>query len=108
MPTVRVTGMTCQGCEDVVETAVNLLDGVEEVDADRYADLVEAKGDVTVEMVAEKVEMAGYRAIGPAEADTASEDDGADDSESADDEQQADPSDAIEPDDIDIESEQEE
>lgn len=100
--------MTCQGCEDVVETAVNLLDDVEGVDADRYEDIVEVNGDVTVDMVAEKVEMAGYRAIGPAETDTTTGDDTEDGADSADDEQSEDPSDAIEPDDIDIEAEQEE
>ncbi len=106
MPTVRVTGMTCQGCEDVVETAVNLLDDVEEVDADRYEDIVEATGDVTVDMVAEKVEMAGYRAIGPAETESDSGDETDDAPDSADDEQSDDTSDEIEPDDIDLEQEE--
>lgn len=59
---LTVTGMTCQGCEDVVETAIELLDGVETADADRYEDvaIIEARSDVSTEDMAEKVRMAGY------------------------------------------------
>lgn len=76
MTRVRVKGMTCQGCEDVVETAVELIDGVDAASADRYEEVVEANGDVSVDLVAEKVELAGYRALGAAEA-SPSEGDGA-------------------------------
>lgn len=69
MTTVQVKGMTCEGCEEVVETAVELLDGVDEADADRYDELVHASGDATIDEVADKVELAGYRALGSAEAD---------------------------------------
>lgn len=71
MTAIRVRGMTCQGCEEVVETAIELLDGVEDVTADRYDNEVEVVGDVSMNDVADKVEMAGYRAGG-----TVTDDDG--------------------------------
>lgn len=74
MPEVRVRGMTCQGCEEVVETAVSLLEGVEEASADRYEDVVSVTGDVSIEDVAEKIELAGYRALGPADEPTDGDD----------------------------------
>lgn len=59
---LTVTGMTCQGCEEVVETAIGLVDGVESVDADRYEDVavVEGRSDVNRDDLVEKVRMAGY------------------------------------------------
>lgn len=65
---VAVRGMTCQGCESVVETAVEMLDGVEEVTADRYEGVVQVEGDVAPDDVATKVELAGYKAIAEVEA----------------------------------------
>lgn len=57
----RVRGMTCQGCEEVVETAVELVGAVESVDADRYDNVVRVEGPVEPELVADKIELAGYR-----------------------------------------------
>ncbi|MFW6448615.1 MAG: heavy-metal-associated domain-containing protein [Halobacteriota archaeon] len=57
----RVRGMTCQGCEEVVETAIDLVDAVESVQADRYDNIVRVEGSVEPEVVADKIEMAGYR-----------------------------------------------
>ena len=59
---VVVRGMTCQGCESVVETAVEMLDGVRGVDADRYESVVHVDGDVAPEDIIEQVELAGYKA----------------------------------------------
>lgn len=61
---LTVTGMTCQGCEAVVEEAVEMADGVESADADRYDDqvTVETSEDVPPAVLAEKVELAGYTA----------------------------------------------
>ena len=73
MTTVRVHGMTCQGCESVVETAVGFLDDVESVSADRYENVVEVTGDVTAEEIGQKVELAGYDALGEADDDGSSE-----------------------------------
>lgn len=60
--TVTVTDMTCQGCESVVETAVELLDGVATVEADRYDGAVEVTGDIDPDDIVEKIELAGYTA----------------------------------------------
>ncbi|PSQ45362.1 heavy metal transporter [Halobacteriales archaeon SW_7_68_16] len=57
---LMVRGMTCQGCEEVVEEAVRMADDVDDVDADRYESLVEVHGAVDRDVVAEKVRMAGY------------------------------------------------
>lgn len=61
---LTVTGMTCQGCEAVVEHAVSLVDNVEEVEANRYDNLVvvEQTASVDTATLVEKVEMAGYSA----------------------------------------------
>ncbi len=71
----RVRGMTCQGCEEVVESAVELADGVEAVDADRYDNVVTVEGDVDAEVVSEKIELAGYRVESAGTAPTEPEDD---------------------------------
>lgn len=61
---LTVTGMTCQGCEAVVEHAVSLVDNVEEVEADRSEErvVVDATAGVDAETLVEKIEMAGYSA----------------------------------------------
>lgn len=65
--------MTCQGCESVVETAIEMLDEVESVDADRYENVVTVVGDVTAEEIADKVSMAGYEPLGEADEPDATE-----------------------------------
>lgn len=60
--TIRVTDMTCDGCEDVVETAVSFLDGVESVEADRDSNEVRIEGDVSADDAVAKIERAGYEA----------------------------------------------
>ncbi|MFP4591563.1 MAG: heavy-metal-associated domain-containing protein [Halobacteriales archaeon] len=81
----RVRGMTCQGCEEVVETAIELVDGVESVEADRYDNLVRVAGPVEPEAVADRIELAGYRVedVGESDDDEAAEDEGADPAEPA-------------------------
>ena len=61
---LTVTGMTCPGCEDVVEKAIEMADGVESADADRYEDrvVVEARDDVDPTVLTNKVVLAGYTA----------------------------------------------
>lgn len=59
---LTVDGMTCQGCEAVVETALEMADGVDAAEADRYESVAEVEGDADPETLAEKVEMAGYDA----------------------------------------------
>ncbi len=61
---LTVHGMTCQGCEEVVETALEMADGVTAADADRYEDIavVESAADAELDRdeLAAKVELAGY------------------------------------------------
>lgn len=57
---LSVSGMTCEGCEAVVEHAVELADGVESVTADRYDGTVSVEGPVERDVVAEKIGLAGY------------------------------------------------
>jgi len=63
---LTVTGMTCEGCESVVETAIEMADGVESADADRYEDVVVVETadavEVDQETLASKAELAGYDA----------------------------------------------
>ncbi|WP_135535284.1 MULTISPECIES: heavy-metal-associated domain-containing protein [Halostella] len=59
---LTIEGMTCQGCEEVVEKALEMADGVEEATADRYEDIASIEGDADPEMLVTKVEMAGYEA----------------------------------------------
>lgn len=62
---LSVDGMTCQGCEEIVEHAIELADAVEDVEADRYDKVARVEGDPNVEDVIEKVRLAGYDAESP-------------------------------------------
>ncbi|UPV76974.1 heavy-metal-associated domain-containing protein (plasmid) [Halorussus limi] len=63
--TISVTGMSCNGCEQNVETALRNLDGVNRVEADHEADTV----DVVLEEGASNddvnaaIEQAGYDVV---------------------------------------------
>lgn len=58
---ITVNGMTCEKCEEVVETALEMADGVESADADRYEQNATIEGTVDdLAVLVEKVEMAGY------------------------------------------------
>jgi len=60
--TLRVTGMTCEGCEDIVETALEMADGVDDATADHAADEATVEGDASTETLVEKARLAGYDA----------------------------------------------
>jgi copper chaperone len=60
--TLRVTGMTCDGCEDIVETALEMADGVDGASANREANEATVEGDAGTEALVEKVRLAGYEA----------------------------------------------
>ncbi|WP_248515157.1 heavy-metal-associated domain-containing protein [Salinarchaeum laminariae] len=57
---ITVEGMTCEGCEDVVVEALEMADGVESAEADRSENSATVEGDADVDVLVEKVEMAGY------------------------------------------------
>lgn len=60
--TLDVTGMSCTGCEQNVETALRNLDGVTRVDADHEGATVEVviEDDVSDDELHAAVEQAGF------------------------------------------------
>jgi copper ion binding protein len=64
--TLRVTGMTCGGCENAVQRAVGQLDGVAEVAASHKAEEVVVTYDaarVGREAIAAKIQRMGYQVV---------------------------------------------
>jgi copper chaperone CopZ len=59
---LAVDSMTCEGCEDIVETALEEVGGVDDADADRHEGVVTVEGDADTETLVEAVDMAGYDA----------------------------------------------
>ncbi len=59
---IPVTGMSCDGCERTVESALQNLEGITRVEADHEADTVElvAADDVTDADIEAAIENAGY------------------------------------------------
>ena len=65
--TLRVTGMTCGGCENAVKRAVGQLPGVSSVSASHSEGRVEVSFDdsqVEIEAIKQKIERLGYRVEG--------------------------------------------
>jgi copper chaperone CopZ len=65
--TLRVTGMTCGGCENAVKRAVGRLPGVAEVSASHQEQRVAVSYDpaqATPETIAAKINGLGYRVGG--------------------------------------------
>jgi copper chaperone CopZ len=60
--TLTVDGMTCEGCEEVVENALNDVSGVESAEADREEGSATIEGDADTEKLVEAVDFAGYEA----------------------------------------------
>jgi copper chaperone len=63
--TIAVTGMSCNGCEQNVETALRNLDGVNRVEADHDADTVDVvlEDEVSDDEVNAAIEQAGYDVV---------------------------------------------
>jgi copper chaperone CopZ len=59
---LRVTGMTYESHEDIVEKALRMADGVVSASADGDENIAIVEGDAPVEVLVEKVRMAGYDA----------------------------------------------
>ena len=62
--TLRVTGMTCGGCENAVKRALGRLDGVTDVAASHAQQSVSVTydpGKATLDAVKERIAAAGYR-----------------------------------------------
>ena len=60
---LKVTGMTCGGCENSVRRTLQQLDGVEDVAASHTAGTVGVRfdpGKVTPSLLKERIELLGY------------------------------------------------
>lgn len=60
---LKVTGMSCGGCENAIRRALQQVDGVEEVSASHTAGTVGVRfdpGKVTPTLLKERIEMLGY------------------------------------------------
>jgi len=64
MPTVTldVQGMSCDGCEDIVETALEEVSGVEDAEADQDDGTATVEGEANPDDLVEAVDFAGYEA----------------------------------------------
>lgn len=60
--TITVRGMSCDGCEQTVEDALNDVSGVESAVADRESDTATVEGDADVGDLVAAVDAAGYEA----------------------------------------------
>lgn len=63
--TISVTGMSCNGCEQNVESALQNLDGVNRVDADHEANTVDLvlEDGISDDDVNAAIEQAGYDVV---------------------------------------------
>lgn len=59
---LKINGMMCVGCENRVKSAVSLIEGVENVDADHNTGIVTvtSKEDVDISIIKEKIIDIGY------------------------------------------------
>lgn len=60
--TITVKGMTCEHCEQTVETALEDVDGVSAAAADRESESATVEGTVDGAALVSAVEEAGYHA----------------------------------------------
>ncbi|SIR68570.1 copper chaperone [Haladaptatus litoreus] len=57
---LTVEGMSCGGCEQTVESALEELDDVENAAADNESDRVRVSGNADTDIIAQTIEKAGY------------------------------------------------
>ena len=60
--TLTVRGMSCDGCEDIVENALTDVSGVEAATADQTTESATVEGDADTADLVQAVELAGYDA----------------------------------------------
>ncbi|MFB6178894.1 MAG: heavy-metal-associated domain-containing protein [Halorientalis sp.] len=60
--TITVEGMSCEGCEQTVEDALNDVAGVTDASADREGESATIEGDADTDALVAAVEDAGYDA----------------------------------------------
>ncbi|MFC7140143.1 heavy-metal-associated domain-containing protein [Halosimplex aquaticum] len=59
---ITVTGMSCEGCEQSVEDALEDVPGVDGAEADRESETATVEGDADEDALVRAVEDAGYEA----------------------------------------------
>ena len=59
---ITVEGMSCGGCENQVESALNDVDGVTHAEADRDRERATVEGDAATDDLVAAVEDAGFSA----------------------------------------------
>ena len=70
--TLRVPDMSCDGCEDIVQTALEEVSGVESATADHEAGTAVVEGDAPTSDLVDAVDYAGYSAEEASESDAES------------------------------------
>jgi len=60
--TLSVQGMSCDGCEEIVEDALEEVSGVEDAEADHEGELATVEGEADPDDLVEAVDFAGYEA----------------------------------------------
>jgi copper chaperone len=58
--TLSIDGMGCDGCEDIVESALGDVSGVSDVEADHESGEATVEGDADEDELVRSVELAGY------------------------------------------------
>ena len=61
--TLKVTGMTCGGCENAVKRALSMIDGIQDVTASHSGHAVTLKFDpakISPAAIARRIELLGY------------------------------------------------
>ena len=65
--TLKVTGMTCGGCENAVRRALSMIDGIQDVTASHAGHAVTLKYDpakIAPATIAQRIELLGYHVEG--------------------------------------------
>lgn len=60
--TITVEGMSCEGCEQNVEDALEDVSGVTDATADRESETATVEGDADTDRLVSAVDEAGYEA----------------------------------------------
>ena len=69
--TLHVEDMSCEGCEDIVENALEEVSSVESAEADEEAGTAVVEGDADLQDLLDAVDYAGYSAEPTEDADAA-------------------------------------
>lgn len=62
--TIRINGMSCDGCERTVQEAIQSVPGVDEVEVDHTTGTASVTGDGDSQEIHAAIEAAGYEIAG--------------------------------------------